>query len=248
MKKLGVLAALVSVSFLAAMGQNQNSVFLMHNQNVVEWTDTAEYDAMVDSIAIPVLKSLVRDSLILGWGFTDHAWGDEWNKNWWMITTSHSAFLTAWSEMISRTNADFPGSLAIFAKLNKRHKDDFYVVRDWNSSGQPSGALMVQQNVVKAGMMGDWNSFMKEKSAPILEELLQEGVLHAYGNLNHAWGSEWNGGFYLAAQNVDGVLAAWRAFTSRMTERHPGWFSEGVKVIDIHKDNIYSIRVQNEVN
>ena len=242
MKNFFILVALFGFCLSTAQAQN-DTVFLMNNQNVVNFTDGAAFDELADKAMIPVLKSLVADSMIIGWGFTDHAWGDEWNKGWWIVATSHETFLAAFGKYIARINEQHPGALAEMDKLVRRHKDDLYIIRDSNTGG-PSGAIMLQQSIVPLTKLGDWNAFMRDKSAPVLEEMLAEGLITGYGNLNHRWGSEWNTGFYLSAANVGGTFDAWGTFTTRMGERHPGWFQEAASMIEMHKDNIYSVRVQ----
>ena len=244
MKHILTFVALLCFTLTGSVNaQTEETFFLMHNQNIVHFSDGAAVDSIADNAFIPVLKSLVADSTIIGWGFEDHAWGDEWNKNWWIVAATHEDFLVGWGEFLSRVNDQFPDALSEMDALVQRHRDDLYIIRDSNFSG-PAGALMVQQSIVPRSKLADWNTFMKEKSGPVLEGLLSEGLISSYGNLNHRWGSEWNAAFYLSAADVNGVLAAWGTFVARMNEKHPGWFGEAVKMIEQHKDNIYTIRVQ----
>lgn len=243
MKNSFVLVGLLCVVFSTATAQNSDPVFLMYNQSVVSYADAAAFDALVDSTLVPVLKSLVEDSLIISWGFTDHGWGDEWNKNWWIIAPNHSAFLAGWTEMISRSSTQYPGAVNEFGKFIKRHKDNLYTINHFNATG-PAGGLLVQQFIVSPEKLGAWNNFMKSKSVPIMEKMMQEGLIKSYGNLTHSWGDEWNTGFYMSAETIDKTLAGWREFVSRMNAQHTGWFDEVVQLVDIHKDNMYVIRVQ----
>ena len=60
----------------------------------------------------------------------NHAWGDEWNVNFWYVTKDLNSFTAFWSEFVKRVNERHPGSFAAIAKYFQAHKDNIYVIRN----------------------------------------------------------------------------------------------------------------------
>lgn len=79
-------------------------------------------------------------------------------------------------------------------------------------------------------------------TAPILEELRQEGRIRAWYDLRHAWGDEWNVSIVTVADSHRAWLDFWSEYLRRVTERQPDLFPEFLSLCTLHKDNMYSIR------
>jgi len=110
-------------------------------------------------------------------------------------------------------------------------------------SEQPSW-LVVSQNMVPMGKVGIVNQVLDSVFAPILNELVDEGMLAGWGQFNHAWGDEWNVNFWYVTENQSAFIAFWDEYVKRAGERHPGAFGEVVQYFQAHKDNMYVIRNQ----
>jgi uncharacterized short protein YbdD (DUF466 family) len=102
--------------------------------------------------------------------------------------------------------------------------------------------LVFSQNMVKMSDMGKVNQMVDSIFTPILNGLVDEGMLSGWGQLNHAWGDEWNLNFWYSAKDLDGFNKFWAEYVKRVREKHPDAFSSTVKYFQSHKDNIYSIR------
>ena len=103
--------------------------WLVFSQNMVEGMNVGKVNAQIDSITVPIMNELVDEGKLLGWGQLNHAWGDEWNVNFYYITESQSAFIEFWEEFIKRLSERHPGSYEVWAPLIKAHKDNMYSVR-----------------------------------------------------------------------------------------------------------------------
>lgn len=78
-------------------------------------------------------------------------------------------------------------------------------------------------------------------SAPILNNLVDEGKLQSWGSLNHLWGDEWNFIIYYNAGSLGAFEKAHEEFFSQSMESNPEWMEEFSTLCSEHKDNIYSV-------
>jgi hypothetical protein len=99
--------------------------------------------------------------------------------------------------------------------------------------------LVFSPNRVAMGDMGMVNKIVDSLMAPIWNEIMNEGMILGWGQLNQEWGDEWNCNFYYTATSKKAFLIAWDEFTKRMSERHPGAWAKIVPSFRAHKDNIY---------
>ena len=99
--------------------------------------------------------------------------------------------------------------------------------------------LVFSQNRVAMSDMAMVNKIVDSLTAPIWNELMEEGMILGWGQLNHEWGDDWNCNFYYTATSKESFFAAWDEFVKRMGERHPGAWAEVTPSFMAHKDNIY---------
>lgn len=132
MKKLALtpamLAALLTFSISSGVAQDVefNRSFVMMNQHQCD--DMAGVMDMMSTTIGPVLDELDEEEIIFTWGVMTHAWGDEWNFNWYMITENHAGFVTAWSEFVSRVTERDPDWFEKFDPMCREHKDNLYTL------------------------------------------------------------------------------------------------------------------------
>ena len=96
------------------------------------------------------------------------------------------------------------------------------------------GTLVFSQNMVAMKDMGKVNKLIDSLSVPIWNEIMNEGMLIVWVQLNHEGGDEWTCNFY-----KESFFAAWDEFVKRMGERHPDAWKEMIPAFQAHKDNVY---------
>ena len=104
--------------------------------------------------------------------------------------------------------------------------------------------LIVSFNMVPMADVGKVNKMADSVFAPILRELVDEGMIYSFGNFSHNWGDEWNVNTWYTAKDMSSFDKFWDEYVSRIGKRHPGAWSSTVKYFQAHKDNIYTIRNQ----
>lgn len=109
---------------------------------------------------------------------------------------------------------------------------------------KPPNFLVVSQNMVKMDQVGLVNQLIDSIGVPVLQELVDEGMLAGFGQFNHVWGDQWNVNFWYVAEDMASFSAAWDEYIKRVGERHPGSFASIVEHFQAHKDNMYEIQYQ----
>ncbi len=134
MKMFSQFFAIILIASLFLGGksfaQNNEQPTLIVSFNQVMLPDIGKVNKMVDSIFIPILKELVDEGMINGFGQFIHSWGDEWNVNFWYTAKDMASFDKFWDEYVKRTNERHPGSFAATTKYFQAHKDNIYTIRN----------------------------------------------------------------------------------------------------------------------
>ena len=128
-----VLPLILLISFSNSLAQEETKTpkpgWLVFSQNMVDMADVSKMNKLLDSTTVPIMKELIDEGKLLGWGQLNHAWGDEWNFNIYYITESHAAFLEFWKEFIMRIKKRHPDVWNEWAPLMRAHKDNMYFIR-----------------------------------------------------------------------------------------------------------------------
>jgi hypothetical protein len=103
--------------------------------------------------------------------------------------------------------------------------------------------LIVSSQKVKMSDMGAANKIVKDKISPILNGLVDEGMLFSWGVFTHAWGDEWNFNVWYVAKDMAAFNTFWDEYMKRLEQEKEAW-AELRGYIQEHKDNIYQINNQ----
>jgi hypothetical protein len=101
--------------------------------------------------------------------------------------------------------------------------------------------LVVSFQKVKMSDVQAANKLINEKFAPILNSLVDDGMLLGWGLFNHAWGDEWNVNVWYTVTDMEAFNKFWEEYMKRIDEQQPDAWKELRNYIQEHKDNIYSI-------
>ncbi|NIN69485.1 MAG: hypothetical protein GTO63_33335 [Anaerolineae bacterium] len=108
------------------------------------------------------------------------------------------------------------------------------------------GTVVFSQNKCPSPNMPKIDAALDSIFAPVLDELVEEGMLVNWGILTHSWGDEWNWNVYYGVENHRAFLDFWSEYIGRLNERHPGWWQQVWDLCTDHKDNIYTHRRPSE--
>lgn len=113
--------------------------FVMFNQNKCPGENMERVMELVESNAAPILRELEEEGEIATWGILRHAWGDEYNFNWYIITDSHRDFVDAWELFVERSQERHPEAVEELRELCDDHKDNLYTLHRPGESGETDG-------------------------------------------------------------------------------------------------------------
>ena len=119
-----------------------------------------------------------------------------------------------------------------------------FVAGNISAQNEEYPLLVVSFQKVKLSDIASANKLINEKFAPILNSLVDDGMLYGWGLFNHAWGDEWNVNVWYTVKNMDAFSKFWDEYIKRVREKQPDAWNELRGYIQEHKDNIYSIRNQ----
>jgi hypothetical protein len=119
-----------------------------------------------------------------------------------------------------------------------------FVAGNISAQSEEHPLLVVSFQKVKMSDIGAANKIIKEKMAPVLKSLVDDGMIYNWGLFNHAWGDEWNVNVWYTMKDMDAFSKFWGEFRKRMMEKQPDAWKELTDMIQEHKDNIYSIQTQ----
>jgi len=229
---------------LSAQAPNQANRTVALQQGILAGVDVSAQNAVADSILKPVLDGMIADSIIYKWGILTHNWGDEWNWNWWMSANDMHGITAAWDTVVARVSTRTPGGLNLIYSNMDAHKDNLYTVtrykgRDLKEGEPPARFMMMNQSQV-SNMQG-FSALADSTSNPILDELVDEGLIVDWGIAQHAWADEWNWNWWMSTTDHAAFVTAWRAFIKRVGEAHPSFISDASAYVKRHRDNLYTI-------
>ena len=82
----------------------------------------------------------------------------------------------------------------------------------------------------------------RERALPILQALVDEGMLLSAGEAVHHWGDEYNMLTWMAGPDIPSTLAAWEEMNARYAEAHPD-DSLFIETCPTHRDYFYTQEV-----
>jgi len=119
---------ILSAGNISAQSNEQPLLVVSFNQ--VPLTEMGNIGRIADSIFVPILKELVDEGKLYGFGRFTHLWGDEWNWNVWYTVKDMASFEKFWDEYVKRASERHPGAFRSITKHFQAHKDNIYTIEN----------------------------------------------------------------------------------------------------------------------
>ncbi len=107
---------------------------------------------------------------------------------------------------------------------------------------EPPGFLMFNQNQVPGGDMAALNQNVDSLMRPVLDAMVDEGIINNWGIVTHNWGDEWNWNWYMFTKDHATFVSAWSEFVNRLQAADSTAFAAIYRYVTEHKDNTYGVR------
>ena len=127
-----IFAALIIFIFVVGniSAQSEEHPLLVVSFQKVKMSDIGAANKIINEKMAPVIKTMVDDGLLFGWGLFNHAWGDEWNVNVWYVIKDMDSFSSFWTEFRKRMNEKQPDAWKELTGMILEHKDNIYSVQN----------------------------------------------------------------------------------------------------------------------
>jgi hypothetical protein len=106
---------------------------------------------------------------------------------------------------------------------------------------QGAGVLVVSQQKCKFTTMPQLDAWWRANAAPILNDLVRQGRLRAWGVFEHAWGDEWNWGIYYIGNDLPTFMTTFDGFFAELHRRQPNFMATFESFCTEHRDNMYDL-------
>lgn len=195
--------------------------------------------------ALPIYQAMVDEGKAIFAGEAVHYWGDEDNLITWLAAPSMGEVLQAYEEMTSRYRSTYPDD-RLFMETCPTHRDNFAYMPTATEGGNPpvgpdnEPTLAISYYVCDYSKLGEMVNHATERSQPIAQALVDEGLLENQVFYTHAWGDEWN--FIITRRAAD--LPTLLTGLDTMGERYEARYGDDSQALinqhcSAHKDNIY---------
>lgn len=94
---------------------------------------------------------------------------------------------------------------------------------------------------ISYGDLEEWLGSYNRLSVPILEALVEEGVVRGFGMRMHSTGGEYNLRFVVQGDDDTDFSAFWGQYLGRLTEADPADAERTARMIQAHEDEIWHI-------
>lgn len=215
----------------------------VHQCDMGKLGDLIEHDR---ERSLPILQALVDDGSIASAGNARHQWGDEFNLMTWISGKDMASALAGWEAATSQYREMYPDD-TMFGEVCPTHRDYFYTRRAWSARENPPAidpenppTLALSYYNCDWSKIGDLVTNYREKSMPIAQALVAEGMMGSEGLYTHDWGDEWNVVITRTAADIGALDSVLDTFGERYAAEHgedaPNMVEE---YCSAHKDNIY---------
>lgn len=117
---------------IQAQDAEMQTRFMMLNQHQCPSENMEAILDLMEDVFAPSLSELQGEGAVHDWGILTHAWGDEYNFNFYMVTESHHSFVEAWDSLMTKTEEIDPEWFDKFAPLCVAHKDNMYTLHRYS--------------------------------------------------------------------------------------------------------------------
>jgi hypothetical protein len=226
-----------------ALRAQDGPTFIYATYHKCEIASEAGFDAIRQSVTVPVLEAMLADGEIVGWASLEHHTGGAWRRAGVLAASSVDALLDAQSRLASETS-HVRGALFTICPSH-----DDYIWESVVASAPISELLAIPRDagysfyaVCDMTREARADELMTDVFAPIINSHVGEGMLTGWG-----WWKHHTGGKYrrlLAYRGADhkAVAAHRQAILDEILARQPEAFAEFTSICGSHADYLWDIQ------
>jgi hypothetical protein len=202
-------------------------------------SDLDQWNRFYRQHSVPVLRQLQEEGVIQGWSMSQHHTGGEYNSRLAIRTYDWSALDTFWSEYFSRIVNTVPAeTFSAWQGLVQAHRDEIWNFGVINVADRPVNYMYQAAFNIGFADLGAWNTAFAERTRPVLDELMEEGLLGGYVVFNHNTGESHNWKMLYLFEDWDRMDDCFQQLSARMNERYPD-AAQTQQLIRSHADDLW---------
>jgi hypothetical protein len=205
-----------------------------------DWGDAFSWLNEMDSLSTPIWQELVNEGAVNGYGVIQHDFAGYENVIIWRSGASLAAIEEAQMEAGRRLNERHPDAPVTSCTM---HRDGIYH-HGPGTGTSPEGYenMLISYYQCDGNLRDDIAESADSLMRPIAQELVDEGLMGAWGMLVHDWAGRENIIVYRSAKDRAGLFESGDEMNRRMSERHPDadvWHG-----CNQHRDGLYYHRTR----
>jgi hypothetical protein len=183
---LGLALCAAAPAVTAQAPQLPSHLYLSYSK--VNYAELAQWTSDLFEHHKPILDSLRADGTIRGWRAWMHHTGGEYNVVLSIASDDWISLDTFWAEYLGRLEAQAPEAMNRMMGMAEGHFDEIWdVAEDAASNYRYDARYQIGFDDIPA-----WEAFWADAAAPVLGELMEEGLLTGWVRLNHNTGGRYN--------------------------------------------------------
>jgi len=234
------LALLLAPQQLAAQEAEEPTSLVYLAFYKVSFADLEEWISGYHTYMVPVLEELRDEGVIQSWTVFQHHTGGEYNWRSAIIVSDWSKFDTFWNEYLARLSERLGDDAGLFGDMIQAHYDEIWDINESHESDGPPAQYMYESLFqVSFSDMEEWNRIWSEKSAPYLDQAMEEGILSGWIVLGHNTGGRYNVKVLYFHDSWDEMDEFFEGHLGSLAEDPEVWKSIG-RMIDAHDDVLWA--------
>ena len=233
-----LLLAAPSLPAQQAEEQPPTQVYVAHHK--ISYADLEEWNALYHEHAVPILRELVDEGVIQGWGAWQHSTGGEYNWRFAVRASQWSQLGEFWEAYLGRLAERAPEAFARTGAMIQAHYDEIWDVTQVNvPEGLNAQYLYDSRFQISFAEMAQWNSIWTDVVVPILNQAMEDGLLGGWVIKGHNTGGRYNWKVLYLFEEWDDMDDLFERVLSQLTADAELWQRIG-NMLRAHDDVIWA--------
>ncbi len=235
------LVSLVSVACVAQEDDGPDS-FSYATYYVCDVATQGDMDDVVEQYEKAVFDKYVEDGTLMAWGYLSHFTGGRWRRVMYHTSPTIQDAVNNQQAIFQEIYADNPAAGAARAEACEAHDDYIWAAGQGSSPGGDRGEVSLSAYFVcDINREERADEIVESHFAPILNQLVEDGKINAWGWLSHRVGGKYRRLQTMTGADHASVLAARGELLSQAGDSNEELADEFSDICFSHTDYLWNI-------
>ncbi|MDH3732425.1 MAG: hypothetical protein OEU54_02785 [Gemmatimonadota bacterium] len=228
-----LLFGAATAPIVAQEGPTPNRIYIA--TYMVNYGNIPEYQELYETQGVPILDELVEEGMLVGFNFRMHHTGGEYTLREGLIGDPDTDFDAVWAAYNGRWEERHPAGFERLGAIIDAHEDEVWNLEVLNL-GDGGGAQYLYEIYwqVNFNDLDAWTRVWEEEVFPIMDGLIEQGLLSGYVQQGHNTGGRFNTKVAMLYDEWDDLDEIEAAFFSALALDNPAW-----AYVQSHKDELW---------